>query len=217
MVPSKSTAIVIALFVLKHLDQVAFEGGCGDKDDAGDLDDDASVTGALYLDERAFKTVVAASVDAYLRSLGEVDFLRTEVHDAVVLRVGDLDEIFHLVVGHRHDLLLAFRGRFVNVSQIINALLEAEHTFVCGTYEYKISDDGNMFFLFPAALSGADHVMHRDKGDHAGLIQHSFGFHVSSVSRTHCEPDHRFSTRHTFSALASLQTLGYQSIRIVDL
>jgi hypothetical protein len=48
-------------------------------------------------------------------------------------------------------------------------------------------------------------MMHRDIGLHAGFVQHFLGFQIPAICGTHCEPDHRFSVRHTSLALTSSQ------------
>jgi hypothetical protein len=69
--------------------------------EARELDDNATVTDALYLDEGALYPIEGAPDDADSGAATQVKLFGTEIAELVIVAVADTDELRHLVLGNQ--------------------------------------------------------------------------------------------------------------------
>ena len=159
-------------------------GGYGG--DAFELDDDALGAGTLDFHEDAFDAVERTSVDAHVGASADIELIGGEEERFLFARLGQGDEVVHLLVGHGDDAAFATSLEEYVLQESVLLKVWLQFLFV-GTHEDEVADGrfGNCGF---SSLDGLYFVCQRYEAFDAVVVERGFDGHLVVVERTHGVP-----------------------------
>lgn len=159
-------------------------GGYGG--DAFELDDDAFGAGTLHFHEDAFDAVERAAVDAHVGASADVEIIGGEEERFLFARLGQGDEVVHLLVGHGDDAVFSASLEEYVLQESVFFKVWFQLVLV-GTHEDEVADGrfGNCGF---SSLDGLYFVCQRDEAFDAVVVERGFYGHLVIIERTHGVP-----------------------------
>ena len=93
------------------------------------FDNHTTIASPFYFQENAFLAFEVTARDTDFRTLGQIQFIRLEVHEMVIVSTGHSNKALHLTVGDNNLLSAAGIG---DILQVTNLRLHALHILRTG-------------------------------------------------------------------------------------
>ena len=160
------------------------DGGHGYGNDALYLDNHTTVTGTLHFQKNTLLPRKVTASDTDFRAFRQVQFIRLEIQEMVVISASYGNEALHLTI--RDDYLLSAAG-IGDVLQVTHLRLHTFYIRRTGMNKNQVVDNRNQNPDFPAFLQ-ADLILHRDKTAQILLLKKTHGIRLPTVGGTHRIP-----------------------------
>ncbi len=198
------------------------DGGHGYGNHTLYLDNHTAVASTLHFQENSLLPRKVTAGDTDFRAFRQVQFIRLEIQEMVVISASYGNEALHLTI--RDDYLSSAAG-IGDVLQVTHLRLHTFYIRRTGMNKNQVVDNRNQNPDFPAFLQ-ADLILHRDETAQILLFKKTHGIRLPTVGGTHSVPDFRlffsiFFRFHSMScsekgcssgALTPLHTLEFQSL-----